>query len=376
MLYKLFSRDPESREDIILMTSGLGVFVNILIATLKIIIGFFASSIAIVSEGVNNMSDALTSILTLIGAKLAKMHPDEKHPFGYGRIEYFSSLIISLLILVTGIEMLIGAVKLIFSPEKMSVSLISIIIIAFTAIVKFILGVYTIKMGEKASSSSLIGVGSDCRNDSFASAITIVTMILYLVFHVSLDAYAGIIISFLTIKAGFDVFKETISDLMGRQGERDLANELYRNIVQTEGIIAAADMMLHNYGPDRWSGSVNVEIDHKKTVGEVYQLLHELQLEIMHEYKVTMVFGVYAVDNDHEEMKELRSIISAFVKRNEHIKSFHAVYIEPQTGKVYCDFIVDYKLRDWDSLKIEFEEYMAKEYKSTDIELTIETEFV
>lgn len=376
MLYKLFSRDPESREDIILMTSGLGVFVNILIATLKIIIGFFASSIAIVSEGVNNMSDALTSILTLIGAKLAKMHPDEKHPFGYGRIEYFSSLIISLLILVTGIEMLIGAVKLIFSPEKMSVSLISIIIIAFTAIVKFILGVYTIKMGEKASSSSLIGVGSDCRNDSFASAITIVTMILYLVFHVSLDAYAGIIISFLTIKAGFDVFKETISDLMGRQGERDLANELYRNIVQTEGIIAAADMMLHNYGPDRWSGSVNVEIDHKKTVGEVYQLLHELQLEIMHEYKVTMVFGVYAVDNDHEEMKELRSIISAFVKRNEHIKSFHAVYIEPQTGKVYCDFIVDYKLRDWDSLKIEFEEYMAKAYKSTDIELTIETEFV
>lgn len=376
MLYKLFSRDPESREDIILMTSGLGVFVNILIATLKIIIGFFASSIAIVSEGVNNMSDALTSILTLIGAKLAKMHPDEKHPFGYGRIEYFSSLIISLLILVTGIEMLIGAVKLIFSPEKMSVSLISIIIIAFTAIVKFILGVYTIKMGEKASSSSLIGVGSDCRNDSFASAITIVTMILYLVFHVSLDAYAGIIISFLTIKAGFDVFKETISDLMGRQGERDLANELYRNIVQTEGIIAAADMMLHNYGPDRWSGSVNVEIDHKKTVGEVYQLLHELQLEIMHEYKVTMVFGVYAVDNDHEEMKELRSIISAFVKRNEHIKSFHAVYIEPQTGKVYCDFIVDYKLRDWDSLKIKFEEYMAKEYKSTDIELTIETEFV
>lgn len=376
MLYKLFSRDPESREDIILMTSGLGVFVNILIATLKIIIGFFASSIAIVSEGVNNMSDALTSILTLIGAKLAKMHPDEKHPFGYGRIEYFSSLIISLLILVTGIEMLIGAVKLIFSPEKMSVSLISIIIIAFTAIVKFILGVYTIKMGEKASSSSLIGVGSDCRNDSFASAITIVTMILYLVFHVSLDAYAGIIISFLTIKAGFDVFKETISDLMGRQGERDLANELYRNIVQTEGIIAAADMMLHNYGPDRWSGSVNVEIDHKKTVGEVYQLLHELQLEIMHEYKVTMVFGVYAVDNDHEEMKELRSIISAFVKRNEHIKSFHAVYIEPQTGKVYCDFIVDYKLRDWDSLKIEFEEYMAKEYRSTDIELTIETEFV
>ena len=376
MLYKLLHRDSDSREDIITVTSGLGIIANLLIATTRVLIGVISSSIAIVSEGVNNFADVFTSILALLGTKLAKKHPDEKHPFGYGRIEYLASLIISTLILVTGTETLISSVKLVFNPEEMSLSYLAIAIIAVTAVIKFCLGIYTIKMGEKASSVSLVGVGTESRNDSFASIITIVTALIYLLFHVSLDAYAGIIISLLILKAGIDVLKETLSDLLGRPGEKELAAELYRRIRRTDGIIAAADMMLHNYGPDSWSGSVNVEIDHNKTVGEIYKFLHELQLDIMHELNVTMVFGVYAVDNDHEEMIKLRAVIGRFVKEHEHIKSFHAVYVEPETGKVYCDFIVDYKLRDWDGLRDEFIDYMRKEYGPAEIELTIETEFV
>ena len=376
MLYQLLRRDPNSREDIITVTSGLGIIANLLIATTRVLIGVISSSIAIVSEGVNNFADVFTSILALLGTKLAKKHPDEKHPFGYGRIEYLASLIIAALILVTGTETLISSVKLVFNPEEMSLSYLAIAIIAVTAVIKFCLGIYTIKMGEKASSVSLVGVGTESRNDSFASIITIVTALIYLLFHVSLDAYAGIIISLLILKAGIDVLKETLSDLLGRPGEKELATELYRRIRRTDGIIAAADMMLHNYGPDSWSGSVNVEIDHSKTVGEIYKFLHELQLDIMHELNVTMVFGVYAVDNDHEEMRALRAVIGRFVKEHEHIKNFHAVYIEPETGKIYCDFIVDYKLRDWDGLRAEFIDYMGKEYGPAEIELTIETEFV
>ena len=376
MLYGLLHRDPNSREDIITVTSGLGIIANLLIAATKVLIGVISSSIAIVSEGANNFADAFTSILALLGAKLAKKHPDEKHPFGYGRIEYLASLIISTLILVTGTETLISSVKLVFNPEEMSVSYLAIAIIAVTAVIKFFLGIYTIKMGEKASSVSLVGVGTESRNDSFASIITIVTALIYLLFHVSLDAYAGIIISLLILKAGIDVLKETLSDLLGRPGEKELASEIYRRIRRTDGIISAADMMLHNYGPDSWSGSVNVEIDHNKTVGEIYKFLHELQLDIMHELNVTMVFGVYAVDNDHEEMIKLRAVIGRFVKEHQYIKSFHAVYIEPETGKVYCDFIVDYKLRDWDGLRDAFIDYMHKEYGPAEIELTIETEFV
>ena len=136
------------------------------------------------------------------------------------------------------------------------------------------------------------------------------------------------------------------------------------------------DMMLHNYGPEAWSGSVNVEIDHKKTVGEIYQFLHELQLRIMHEYHVTMVFGVYAVDYDGEYMKELRKTIAGFIRKQEHVKSFHAVYIDQRSDKIYCDFIVDYELKDWEELKKEFEQYMAEKYTGKEVVLTIETEYV
>lgn len=375
-IYRLFHQDPESRDSIITMTSGLGIVANIVIATTKVILGALASSIAIISEGVNNYADVLTSVLTLVGAKLAKKHPDEEHPFGYGRIEYLASLVITVFILVTGIEMVKSSVELIFEPAELNISYFALAIVALTAVAKFTLGVYTIRMGEKADSSSLKAVGVDCRGDAFASLMTIAASLVFLLTGVSLDAYAGLFISFLILKAGYEILKDTVSDLLGRPGEEELAKELYQIIRHTDGILGAADMMLHNYGPDAWSGSVNVEIDHNKTVGEIYAFLHELQLRIMYEYKVVLVFGVYAVDNDLEEIKQIRKNISKFMQEHEHIKSFHAVYLDSEHNNLYCDFIVDYALKDWDGLDKEFKDYMAILYPDYDIILTIETEFV
>lgn len=376
LIYKLFHQDPENRESIIFMTSGLGIFTNIAMALAKILIGIMASSIAIVSEGINNSADVLTSLLTLIGTRLAKKHPDEKHPFGYGRIEYLVSLVIAVMIIVTGIEMTSSSVKLIINPEPLKISYWVLVIVAGSAMIKFLLGIYTIQMGKKADSNALIGVGVESRNDAFASIITIVSSLVFLIFHVSVDAYAGILISLLILKAGFDLLKDTVGDLLGRPGEYELAQQLYKEIRGTEGIILAVDMMLHNYGPDAWSGSVNVEIDHEKTVGEVYQILHELQLRIMHEYHTTMVFGVYAVDNDHPKLRELRTKIGGFVREQEHVKSYHALFLDEKEHKLYCDFIVDYKIKDWDQLRNDFIHYLGAEYPEYEVELTIETEFV
>ncbi len=376
LLYKLFRQDPDSREGIIAATSGLGIIVNVLVAGFKVIVGLLASSIAIVSEGVNNAADALTSILTLVGTKLAGRHPDEKHPFGYGRIEYLTSLVIAVVILVSGFEVLTSSVRLVFHPEEPSVSYLSLAVVAVSAVIKFFLGIYTIKMGKKAESGALEAVGLDCRNDAFVSVVTILSVLVFLIFHRSIDAYVGIFTSLLILKAGFEVLRDTVSELLGRPGEKDLAIRLYKEIVGTEGIVGAADMMLHNYGPETYSGSVNIEIDHSRTVGEVYQFIHQLQLRIMHEYGVTMVFGIYAVDNDHEYIKELRRKIGSFVSSREHVKSFHAVYLEPDTDRLYCDLIVDYQLRDWEALREEFGAYMKEYYPDKQLMLTIETEFV
>lgn len=376
LIYKLFKQNPESREGIIATTSGLGIAVNVLIAAMKVVVGLMASSIAIVSEGVNNAADALTSVLTLVGTKLAGKHPDEEHPFGYGRVEYLTSLVIAVLILVTGVEMLKSAVELIFHPEEMNVSVISLVLVAVSAVVKFCLGVYTIAMGKKANSGALEAVGLDCRNDAFVSVVTIASVIVFLVFGLYLDAYVGVFTSLLILKAGADVLRDTVSDLLGRPGEKELATKLYREIRSTEGILGAADMMLHNYGPDAYSGSVNIEIDHDKTVGEIYQFLHKLQLRIMYEYHVVMVFGIYAVDNDHEEVKAINKAVGKFVRETEHVKSFHAVYLEPGTDMLYCDLVVDYELADWDKLRADFTAYMEEACPGKQLMLTVETEFV
>ena len=365
-----------SREKVIARTSLLGIVTNVLVASVKVLIGILASSIAIISEGVNNATDVLSSVITLVGAKLAGKKPDKKHPFGYGRVEYLTSFIIAVVILVTGVELLISSVKLIFEPAELEVSYLSLGIIISAALIKLALGLYTIKKGKSVNSGSLIALGTDSCNDCIMSAVTIVSTLIFLIFHFSVDAYAGIITSLFILKAGFDIIKDNVGDLLGRTGEGELAAEIYKEIRATEGIIEAADMILHNYGPDKFSGSVNVEMDHEKTVGEIYHILHELQLRIMHEKNVVMVFGVYAVDVDHEEVKEIRENVTKFVEERDHVNSFHALYLEPDTRKIFVDLVVDYDLKDWNALRKDFAAYMETLYPDRPLELVIETEYV
>lgn len=375
-LYTLFRQDPESREGVILTTSWLGVLVNLLCSILKITIGLAAASIAVAAEGLNNAADAASSLLTIVGTKLAGKHPTEKHPFGFGRIEYLTSLVIAGLILYTGIESLTGAVDGILHPYEMEVSYLITGIIAISAVVKLFLGTYMIREGNRIDSSSLVAVGKECRADCIVSVMTIGATLFYLLTDLSLDAWAGAVTSLFILKAGAEVLKGTVSDLLGKPGDKELAQELYRVIREEPMVLNAADMMLHDYGPESYSGSVNIEIDCGKTVEEVYSRIHALQLRIMREYHVTMVFGIYAVNNDREAMKEMRAYIARFVREREHIKSYHALYIDPGSGDIYCDLVVDYSLRDWDALAEEFRGYMGKQYPDSRVQVVIETEFV
>lgn len=376
LLYKLLRQSPDTREGTVVTVSALGIAVNLLLAGVKIAIGTAVRSIAIISEGVNNATDCATSLITIVGTKLSARHPTQKHPFGFGRIEYLTSLIISVLILFTGSELLQSSVQRIFHPEEMSVSYLTLGIIALSALVKLLLGSYTIRQGKRVSSGSLVAVGTDCRNDSIVSVITIASAGLFLVFRLNLDAYGGVIMSLIVLKAGLEVLKDTLNALLGQAGEKELAQELYKMIRSEPIVLNAADMMLHNYGPDSFSGSVNVEIDHDKTVGEAYAALHALQLKIMHEKNIVMVFGIYAVDRDHPETRTLRTQVAAFVRNQPHVTSYHALYVDPVNQDIYVDLVVDYELRDWDTLRREFTEYMHGLYPNNRLELVIETNYV
>jgi cation diffusion facilitator family transporter len=368
--------EQNARQKMIARTAILGIVVNLVIAVMKILIGTMAASMAIISEGMNNAVDAGSSILTLVGTKLSGKHPDAKHPFGYGRIEYLTSLIVAFLILYAGIGLLRESLEGILHPVGMSVTVLAILLVAVSAVVKFILGNYTIACGKKTESGPLTAVGMEGRNDSFFSLLTIASAVCYLTLGLSLDAFVGLIFSVIVLKNGIEILRDTLSDLIGRPGKEELAKQLYKEIRSTKGILNAADMMLHNYGPDHYSGSVNLELDHKENLGDVYEFLHELQLRIMREYHVTMVFGLYAVNYDSPRSAEMRKYIADFVRKQDHLLSYHALYESAKSGKIYCDLVVDYDLKDWEDLRREFTEYMHRRYPKQEIELTVETDFV
>lgn len=376
LLYKILKQDPSTRQGVVITTSAVGIIVNVLLASVKVAIGVLANSIAVISEGINNATDSLSSVITMVGAKLSNKRPTKKHPFGYGRIEYITSLIIAGLIIATAVELLKSSIKLIIEPQDLTVNTLTLIIIAASALVKLWLAWYTIKKGKQVNSGILVAMGTDSRNDCIVSAVTIVSAVVFIVFRFSVDAYAGIITSLFIFKAGFDILKDTLANLLGQPVEKETADELYKIIRSTPGVLNAADMILHNYGPDRYSGSVNIEMDHQMTVEQLYATIHKLQLDIMHQKGITMVFGIYAVDRDHSEIKQMRQQIANYVRGKEHVISYHALYLEPQTNVIYVDLVVDYELKDWNRLRTDFTEYMHGLYPDNKIELTIETEYV
>lgn len=376
LICKILRQDPGSREGVVVGVSALGILVNLLLAGVKIAVGILASSIAVISEGLNNASDCASSLLTIIGTKLSSKRPTKSHPFGFGRVEYLTSLIIAVIILFTGGELLISSIKLIINPGAVNISYVTLSVVAVSAVVKLLLGGYTEKKGRQVDSGALIAVGKDCRNDSVVSAVTIISALIFLLFRFSVDAWAGIITSGFIIKSGIDVMKDAVSVILGKPADKELADKLYKEIRSTPDVLNAADMMLHNYGPDEYSGSVNIEIDHDRTIGEVYEIIHELQLRIMNKYGVTMVFGMYAVDSDEPGQNELRKYIAKFVAGQEHVSSYHALYLPLDRKQIYCDLVVDYELKDREALETGFRAYMAEKYPGYEIMLTVETEYV
>ena len=187
------------REKVIVRTSIIGIVVNVLLAAFKAAVGFLSNSIAVTLDAVNNLSDALSSVITIIGAKLAGKKPDKKHPLGYGRIEYLSAMIVAAIVLYAGITSLVESVKKIIHPEAADYSPVSLLIIAVAIVAKLVLGRYVKKQGEKVNSAALIASGSDASFDAILSASVLASAIIYLVFHVSLEAYVGVIISIVII---------------------------------------------------------------------------------------------------------------------------------------------------------------------------------
>ena len=243
------SADKKDRQNIIVRTSIIGIIANVFLASFKAAIGIISNSIAITLDAVNNLSDVLSSSITIIGAKLAAKEPDREHPYGHGRVEYLSAMIIAGIILYAGIASVVASVKKIINPQTPKYDIASFVIVTVAIFVKIFLGLYVKKMGKKVNSESLIGSGVDALSDAVISASTLIAAIIFVVFNISLEAWLGVIISFLIIKTGYGMLKSTLSQILGERVDNEVSSSIKETVNSFDEVYGSYDLILNNYGP-------------------------------------------------------------------------------------------------------------------------------
>ena len=269
--------EQSARQKLIVRTSLVGVLVNVLLAGMKAAVGLLANSIAVVLDAVNNLSDALSSVITIVGAKLSAKRPDKKHPLGYGRIEYFSALIVAALVLYAGITALVESVKKIITPETPDYSLLSLILIGAAVAAKILLGRYVTAKGRKADSDALIASGSDASFDAILSGSVLLCAILFKTTGLSLEPYVGAIISLFILKSGIEMIRDTLDDLLGARIDPELSRQIKSLICQEEGVRGAFDLLLNNYGPGRNYATVHIEVADSSTAAQIDRMTRSIQ---------------------------------------------------------------------------------------------------
>ena len=334
-----------NREQLIVRTSIIGILANVLLATLKMVTGWIASSIAVVLDGVNNLSDALSSVITIIGAKLAGRAPDREHPLGHGRTEYLSAITVSAIVLYAGINSAVESVRKIMSPETPDYSNISLIIIAAAVIVKIILGRYFTLKGKEAGSGALEASGADASFDAILSLSVLACAVLFRMTGISLEAFVGAVISVFIIKSGIEMMLETLDDIIGKRADPDKVREIKRLIKEEPEVRGVYDLFINNYGPGRDYASLHIEVPDVMTVEEVDTITRRVQQKV---YKGTGVIitgvGVYSYNTKDQEAAKIRNTVIETVLQHEWALQVHAFNADTKKKKMRFDVVLSFDI--------------------------------
>ena len=351
------SAEVAIREKTIVRTSVIGIVTNLLLVGFKAFVGLMSNSIAIILDAVNNLSDALSSVVTIIGATLGAKQPDKKHPLGYGRIEYLSSMIVAALVLYAGITSLVESIKKIFHPEAADYGTVTLVIISVAIVVKLLLGLYVKKQGKKVNSGALAASGSDAMFDAILSASVLASAIVYLVWGVSLEAYVGVIIAGFIIKAGIEMMIETLNDIIGKREDAEITKELKQIICEEEAVLGAYDVTLFNYGPNKNYGSVHVELPDTLTVDEVDRITRRIQTNVFHKTGVILTgIGVYSYNTSNDEATQMRNRIQQTVLSHEWALQMHGFYADTEQKTLRFDVVMSFDVDRKEALETLYQE--------------------
>lgn len=371
-------RGKTEREAVIIHTSMVGIAANILLALFKGLVGLASNSIAMVLDAVNNLSDVLSSIVTIVGARLAGRAPDKKHPLGHGRIEYLSAMIVAAIVLYAGITALVESVKSLIQPRQPAYTPLSLGVMTAAIAVKLLLGRYVKRQGKLAHSGALVASGSDASFDAVLSASVLGSALLYLGRGIQLDALVGIAISVFIIRAGYEMISESVDDILGVRVSAGLSRRIKELVGEDPEVLGVYDLLLNNYGPERYLGSLHVEVRDGMTACEIDTMARRIQQRVFEAQGVILTtVGIYAQNTGSDEAVRLRTEISRRVMSHEGVLQLHGFYAELNARVIKFDLIIDFDLKDGrtrEELYQEIYEELQKAYPDYHITMTLDSD--
>ena len=365
-----------NRDKIIVRTSVIGILANVFLAAFKAVIGLTSNSIAIVMDAVNNLSDAASSIITIVGTKLAGREPNREHPFGYGRVEYLSAMVISLLVLYAGITAFVESAKKIVNPDIPDYSTVGLVIVAVAVVVKIVLGRYVKSVGEKVHSDSLVNSGVDATLDAIISASTLVAAVIFIAFGVSLEAWLGAIIALVIVKSGIDMLRETLSKILGERADAQLARDIKATVCDYPEVNGAYDLVLHNYGPDAYNGSVHIEIPDTMTADEIDQLTRKITIDVYLKHAVLLTaIGVYSLNTKDPETATARETVAQIAAGVPHILQMHGFYLDKAAKTLRFDVVVSFAAEDRRAVYQQVYNQVQEAFPEYTLQVAMDTDF-
>ena len=364
-----------NREKKIIRTSVVGITGNLLLVGAKATIGFNAGSVSIILDAVNNLTDMLSSVITIIGTKLSNKKPDKKHPYGHGRIEYLTSLIIAVIILVAGGSAIYESILSLINGNTANYSDISLIIISIAILVKVALGLYYRKVAKEVNSDALKGSGIDALFDAILSTATLVGAIVARYANVYIEGYLGIVIGLFIIKSGIEILSGAVSNIIGERTSNDVALAIKQTVNSFPEVIGSYDLILNNYGPNRAIGSIHIEVDDKLTAKEIHPLSRKIAQEVYLKFGVILTVGIYASNNSNPEIKEIRKDVFDLLKEYPSIKQIHGFYVDEEQKTVSFDILISFDEENPEELRNTITKHIKEHHPSYNYYVVIDNDY-
>ena len=332
----------------IIRTSVVGIVANLLLAAFKALVGVLSSSVAIILDAVNNLTDVLSSVITIVGTKLSLKPADRDHPYGHGRIEYFSAIIIAVIVFSAGATSLYESIAKIIHPTTPSYSVSTLIVVSVAIVVKLVLGTFVKKRGKDLRSDALVASGSDALFDAVITAATLVSAGIMLLWNVSLDGILGAVISVIILKAGIEMINKPVSELLGTRVSPELTKTIRQEVMEIPQVHGVYDLILHNYGPSVMMGSLHVSVDDTMRADEIHALSRQIQELMYTHHGIVMTVGVYAVATGDNPRASLQREVLRRALAHPEVVQAHGFFYSEQDHMLSIDVVPEFGIRDFE----------------------------